>query len=302
MSVTEAAPARTTAWLGYLYALVVVLIWTGFSLSGRHAALGKGVRLTPWDLGALRHMVTGVIALGLYAAGIGRGLRVERSFVMGVLAGLCFPLPAYVGFTFAPAAHGGVILSGTLPFLVAIGAWAIYGERWSRARLISLAVLLCGIVLLGYEAYVQGARPGAWRGDLLFCVSALAWAAYTIVARRWRASPGQAIVAVGLWCAALYLPVWLLFLPSRVSEAPIAEVMFQTVFQGLLATVVSLFFFTRSLNMIGAARLTTITALVPGLAGVLSIPILGEEVGTLSLIGLALVCLAVALGVGGRSP
>src|SRR5690348_14705184 len=123
MSATEAAPAKSGPWLGYVYAFAVVLLWAGFSLSGRHAALGGGVRLTPWELGALRHLITGTIAAGLYAAGVGRGLRVERSFVMGVLAGLCFPLPSFVGFTFAPAAHGAVILSGTLPFLVAIGTW-----------------------------------------------------------------------------------------------------------------------------------------------------------------------------------
>ena len=297
MSATDAAPARVRPWLGYLYAVAVVLLWAGFSLSGRHAALFTGVRLTPWDLGALRHFVSGGIAAGLWVAGIGRGLRIERSLVMGVLAGLVFPLPSYVGFTFAPAAHGAVILSGTLPFLVAIGSWAVYGEGWTGRRFASLGVLLCGILMLGYEAYVQGNRPGAWRGDLLFCVSAVAWAAYTILARRWRATPGQAVVSVGLWCAGLYLPVWWLWLPSRLGAAPVGEIVFQTVFQGVLATVVALFFFTRALNLIGAGRLTTITALVPGVAGVLSIPLLGEQVGVLGLLGLGLVCVAVALGV-----
>lgn len=294
---TLTAPTRVSLWPGYGYAAAVVLIWASFSLTGRHAALTSGVRLTPWDLGALRHMISGLIAAGLWSFGIGRGLRIERSFVMGVVAGLLFPLPAYVGFTFAPAAHGAVILSGTLPFLVAIGTWAIYGERWSRMRFASLAVLLAGILMLGYEAYVQGARPGAWRGDLLFCVSAIAWAIYTIIARRWRATAMQAVVAVGSWCSVLYLPIWLLFLPSTIAAAPVGEVAFQAVFQGLLATVVSLILFTRALNLIGTGRLTTITALVPGVAGVLSIPLLGEDVGVLGLLGLALVCVAVALGV-----
>jgi len=294
---TTSESARLTPWRGYTYAVAVVLIWASFSLSGRHAALISGVRLTPWDLGALRHFVSGLIAAGLWLAGLGRGLRVERSFVMGVLAGLLFPLPSYVGFTLAPVAHAAVILSGTLPFLVAFGTWAIYGERWSRARLASLVVLLAGILLLGNEAYVRGNRPGAWRGDLLFGVSAFAWAAFTIITRRWRATPMQAVVAVGLWCAALYLPVWLMFLPSTITAAPYGEVVFQAVFQGLLATVASLVLFTRALNLIGPARLTTITALVPGVAGVLSMPLLGEEVGPIELLGLGLVCVAVALGV-----
>jgi len=275
----------------------VLLIWVGFSLSGRYAALGTGVRLTPWDLGGLRYMVAGVAAATLWLAGVGRGLPPRRSFVTGVLAGLCFPLPAYFGFTYAPVAHGAVILSGTLPFLVAIGSWFVFGERWSRARLASFALLLAGVVLLGIEAYVQGARPGAWRGDLLFGAAAVAWAGYTILARRWGAAPMQAIVSVGLWCSALYLPMWWLALPSHLGTAPLPEALYQALFQGVFATLISLFLFTRAIAIIGTARLTTITALVPGLAALLAIPLLGEHMGPLALTGLALVCGAVALGV-----
>lgn len=300
LSMTEApvrAPVRQTRRAGYLYAVGVLLIWVGFSLSGRYAALGGGVRLTPYDLGALRYMVAGPAALALWLAGIGRGLPWRRSLVTALVAGLGFPLPSYVGFTYAPAAHGAVILSGTLPFLVAIGSRLVFHERWSRARVISLGVLLCGILLLGIEAYVQGARPGAWRGDLLFLVAATAWAAYTILARLWGATPMQAIVAVGLWSSVLYLPLWWLALPSHLSTAPMGEIVYQAVFQGVFAVIVSLFLFTRALATIGTARLTTITALVPGLAGVLAVPLLGESIGGLGLAGLALVCLAVALGV-----
>ncbi len=274
-----------------------MLLWAGFSLSGRHAALATGVRLTPWDLGALRYAVCGVIALGAVAAGYGRGMPWRHSLATAALAGFGFPLPAYVGFTFAPAAHGAVILSGTLPFMVAVGGWAIAGERWNRMQLASLLVLLAGIVLLGVEAYVRGTRPGAWRGDLLFLVSAVAWAAYTLAAKRWAATPWQAVVAVGLWCGAIYLPIWLLWLPSTLGRAPFGEVLYQAAFQGVLATVVALMLFTRALALLGPARLTTITALVPGVAGMLAVPLLGETVGTVELAGLALVSVAVALGV-----
>jgi len=300
MSSALTRPTRQRPWLGYLFAGALVLLWSGFSLSGRHAALGTGVRLTPWDLGALRYSVAFVVAMIAVAAGYGRGLGWRRSLATALLAGLCFPLPSYLGFTYAPAAHGAVILSGTLPFLVAIGMRGVSGQAWSRARKLSLLVLLLGIVLLGVEAYVKGARPGAWRGDLLFMVSAIAWAAYTIIARQWNTTPWQAVVAVATWCPILYLPVWWLLLPSTLDRAPAGEIAFQALFQGLMATVVSLILFIRALALLGPTRLTTITALVPGLAGLLSVPLLGESVGVLDMVGLGLVSLAVALGVRGR--
>lgn len=288
---------RTLPGIGYVYAGLVVILWSGFSLAGRYAALAPGVRLTPWDLAALRYAVALPVGLVAYAVGPGRGLPWRRSAVLAVVAGLLFPLPAYVGFTFAPAAHGAVILSGTLPFFVALGLTLTGAERWSRARMQSLAVLLLGIALLGDAAYVQGVRPGAWRGDLLFIAAVIAWAAFTILARRWAVTPWQVVSMVGIWGGLIYLPVWAIALPSHLSQAPIGAIVFQAVMQGALVTVVSVILFTRALLLLGPARVSLVTALVPGVAGVLSVPLLGEEVGALDLAGLFLVSAAVALGV-----
>lgn len=291
---------RRSTGLGYVYAGLVVALWAGFSLSGRYAALAPGVRLTPWDLAALRYSVALPIALVMYAAGPGRGLPWRRSVVVAVVAGLCFPLPAYVGFSYAPAAHAAVILSGTLPFMVAVGLTLLGAERWTRTRLQSLAVLLLGIGLLGYAAYVQGARPGAWRGDLLFTVAAIAWSTFTILARRWSITPWQVVCTVGIWAGLIYLPIWAIALPSHLSQVPLGAIVFQAVMQGLMVTVVSVILFTRALMLLGPERLSLVTALVPGIAGVLSMPLLGEELGALDFAGLALVCAAVVLGVRGQ--
>lgn len=293
--------ARRSTGLGYLYAGLVVALWAGFSLSGRYAALASGVRLTPWDLAALRYSIALPIALIMYVAGPGRGLPWRRGIVVAVVAGLCFPLPAYVGFSYAPAAHAAVILSGTLPFMVAIGLTLIGAERWTQARLQSLAVLLLGIALLGYAAYVQGARPGAWRGDLLFTIAAIAWAAFTILARRWALTPWQVVCTVGIWAGSIYLPIWAIALPSHLAQVPIGTIVFQAVMQGLLVTVVSVILFTRALMLLGPERVSLVTALVPGVAGVLSMPLLGEELGLLDFAGLLLVSAAVALGVRRRA-
>ena len=290
-------PISRAGWVGYLYAGLVVLLWSGFSLAGRYAALAPGVRLTPWDLAALRYAVALPIAVAMYVAGPGRGLPWRRGLVVAVVAGLCFPLPAYVGFSYAPAAHAAVILSGTMPFFVAIGLALLGAEQWTRARLLSLVVLLFGIGLLGDAAYIQGARPGAWRGDLLFFVSVIAWSALTIIIRRWAVTPWQVVSTVGIWAGLAYLPVWAVALPSHIAQVPIGVSLFQALMQGLMVTVVSVVLYTRALLLLGAERVSLVTALTPGVAGALSVPLLGEEVGVLDVAGLVLVCVAVVLGV-----
>ena len=274
-----------------------MLLWSGFSLAGRYAALAPGVRLTPWDLLALRYSVATPIAIVAFLAGPGRGVPWRRRVVVVVLAGLCFPIPAFIGFSYAPAAHAAVILSGCMPFFVTFGLILIGAEGWSRSRLPSLALLLLGVALLGDAAFIQGAQPGAWRGDLLFTVASIAWAAFTILARRWALTPWQVVSTVGIGAGLTYLPVWAVLLPSHLSQVPIGASLFQAVVQGLLVTVVSVLLFTQALILIGAERLSLVTALVPGVAGALAIPFLDESGGLLDLAGLALVTVAVVVGV-----
>lgn len=297
MSAALRPPALAARGTGYLCAGLVVLLWAGFSLSGRYAALAAGPRLTPWDLAALRFAVTLPVGLAAYAIGPARGLPWRRTAVVAIVAGLCFPLPAYLGFGFAPVAHSAVILSGALPFLVAIGLALIGAERFGRAKLASLVVLLLGIVLLGAAAFIGGHRPGAWRGDLLFLAAAIAWAAFTILARRWALTPWQVVGTCGVWAGLFYLPVWAVALPSHLGQVPLGAVLFQMLVQGLLVTVVSVLLYTRAIALLGPARVSLVTALVPGLAGLLAMPLLGEEIGLLDLAGLGLVSAAVALGV-----
>ena len=295
--------ARRDRLVGYACAGALVLVWAGFILMSRHGARAGagGVRMTPWDLAVLRFGVAGVIASALWLAGYGRGLALWRGFVLAVFGGMGFALAAYWGFRFAPAAHSAVLMPGTLPFLVAAGFWLAFGERFSRARTISLGLAAVGALMLGTEAYAfQSAPAGAWRGDLLFLATSTSWATFTVLARRWQVTPLQALVAVGLWPFLLYLPLWWLVLPSGLALVDPHEVVAQAVVQGLFAMVASVVLFTRAMALLGAGRLTTITALTPGLAGVLAVPLLGEHVGPLALAGLALVCIAVIIGV--RTP
>ncbi len=295
--------ARRERLVGYGCAALVVLVWASFSLASRWSArAGAGVRLTPWDLGFLRFSVAWVAAVVLWSAGLGRGLPWRRGAVLAGLAGFGFALPSYVGFSFAPAAHGALILSGTLPFLVAVGTWAVFHEAWGRARVGSLVLLLAGLGLFGIEAYWhQRAPAGAWRGDLAFLAASASWAAYTVLARLWAPTPTQSVVAVGLWGGSVFVPLWWLALPSHIGAVPWREVAFQAAYQGVVAVLIALWLYTRALRSLGPARLTTITALVPGTTGLLAMPLLNEPLGGLALAGLALVCVAVALGVrGGR--
>jgi drug/metabolite transporter (DMT)-like permease len=195
----------------------------------------------------------------------------------------------------APAAHGGVMLPGTLPFLTAALGAVFLGDSWTRRRVLSLLVVAAGIGLLAKDTF--GDHPGAWRGDLLFLAGASSWAVYTLLVRRWGIGALPATLSIALWAGPLYLPVWWFLLPSAIGEASPGAVVYQLIYQGAFATLIAGFLFTRAVVAIGAVRTTTVTALVPGMTALAAWPLLGEPLGQAGLAGVGLVSAGMLLGV-----
>lgn len=277
---------------GLLCAIGVLLIWAGFLLTSR---LSQAQAFTPWDVAALRYTGAFLAALPLLAW---RGLpRVApgRALVLTSLAGFIFPIGAYWGFHFAPAAHGAVLLPGLLPFLAAGLWWWVFGEAWGWQRFLSLGLVALGILLLASDTFT--AHPGAWRGDLLFILGCLSWAFYMVQVRRWGVSALDATLVIALLAAPLYLPIWWLFLPSNLGTVPGAAILFHTVYQGAFSVILAGFLFTRAVVLLGGPQTSAVTAVVPALVALGAWPLLGETLGGLGWAGVLMVTLGMIAGV-----
>jgi drug/metabolite transporter (DMT)-like permease len=289
----EADPARERR-IGLACAILLIIVWAGFHVAAR---LGSSQQLTPWDMGALR--MGGAFAGGLVLLLWFRTPRLPlpRALALAATAGFGFPLFAYAGYVFAPAAHGAVLMAGVLPFATAILASLFLAERFTARQGAALVAVGAGAALLGADMW--GDHPGAWKGDLLFLCAILSWAVFTLLIRRWRVPPMEGTLTVALWCAPAYLPLWWWLLPSTLGEAPAGAVAFQAVWQGLAAVIVAGFLFARAVKALGPVTTTTITAAVPPVAALAAWPLLGEALGPLGLAGVAVAAAGMALGVGG---
>lgn len=280
--------------IGYACAFAVLFVWSGFLVFSR---MSQAQAFTPWDVAALRYAGSFLAALPLLALfGLPR-LPPLRVAAIVATAAFGFPILAYLGFRFAPAAHGGVLMPGLLPFVTAALFWIVLREGWTRRRALSLAVVAGGIALLASDTF--GSYPGAWRGDLLFLAAGVSWSVYTLLVRLWRVPAMAATLVIALVPAPLFLPLWWFALPSNVGAVPTGAVAFQFVYQGAFATVLAGFLFTRAVTAIGAARTTAVTALVPAMAALAAWPLLGEALGVTGLAGVALVSAGMILGVTG---
>jgi drug/metabolite transporter (DMT)-like permease len=298
--------SRRARWIGGACALAVLAIWTSFILIARSSARHT---LTPFDIAFLRFLFSGLVVLPLalwrgpmLRQGLGGAHALRRGATLAGLAGIVYCAFAYSGFFFAPVAHAAVLLPGSLPLWSTLFALLLLGEKLTRTRLIGLSMIVLGDALVGGNSLLQafdGQR--VWKGDLLFLGASMVWALYGVLCRRWRIGAIDATLAIALGCLLSYVPLFALaagsgLLPSGLAAAPWREIVFQAVYQGGFAMLIAGLAFTQVVTTFGPIRTTMITALVPSLAALSAVPLLGETLSPAALGGLACVTLGLLLG------
>ncbi len=273
---------------GYLAATATLVIWTSFVLISRLG--GKSV-LTPYDVLALRLITASLILLPLSASLLRSGeWRDRRLWTLSMTGGLIYGVLVYSGFKFAPAAHGGILLSGLQPFLITAAVWLITGTRPSRIRSIGLTGIAIGVFCAAVPYFTHWSTD-TLLGDALLLLSSVTWALYSVLAKRWGYSPWTLTRAVALGSAIIYLPIYALWLPTQLAAAPLSMILMQGLFQGIGATILAMIFFLRAVANLGPERTAAFLALVPVAAGVLAVPLLGEPLTGWLMSGLVFVSL-----------
>lgn len=293
-------PATSTYLKGASYGLGAVSIWAGWSAITR---LAVTTHLDAWDVTALRFGIAGVLLLPVVAR---QGLALERLGWGGLAlliagGGAPYVLLAAGGLRFAPAHDQAALNPGFMPLFVALIAALTLGEKASKLKQTGLGLILAGaIVIVGWQAAeIGGARTF---GHAMFLAAAFLWACFTVIIRHSRLDPLHATALVATGSVVIYLPIYLAMYGLRLAQLPVGELALQTVFQGILVTIVSLVFYGRSLEILGAASGAAFGALVPALSALFAILLLDEWPSATDWVGVILVSLGVYLASGGPLP
>jgi drug/metabolite transporter (DMT)-like permease len=282
-------------------------------ISGATMALGASVAFAAARAGILgglqvidlifaRYIFAGLIMLplllrfGLFDfAGIGW----RRSLLLTVLGGAPFALLQTGGYGFAPLAHGAVIAPATVTIVSTVGAALFLRERLGRNHLLGAAIVLAGIVLIGWDGLVQPSGARAWLGDLLFFLSSLLWAGFTLLLRYWRLSALRATAVVAVLSALLTTPVYFLWAsPEHLRTLPLGTLAFQGLIQGGVQGALTMYAYGQAVMLLGVSRAVLFPAIVPALSVLIGIPIVGEIPGLLQIAGLGLVTLGLMTTIG----
>lgn len=265
--------------VGYLYAAVTLLIWAGFVVVSR---IGGKSPLTVFDITALR---IGTASLILSPFWFPRLLRPQlrqllwnQALIVSLLAGIGFPLLAFVGMTLAPASHGAVLITGMLPFFTSLLAFIVYGNRLTSGRLAGLALILLGVsILLISNSANKIIDSRILEGDLVLLIASFIWSLFTVLIKSWGIRAFDVTLGVVATSAIIYLPVYIFFLPKHLADASIQQSLLQSFFQGFMVVCVALWSYAKATESLGAMRSVLIMSGVPVVGVILSVIFLGES-------------------------
>lgn len=306
-------PRLSARTIGLGAAVITVLVWTAFIVIARASASRS---LTPFDIAFARICGASLILIPWGAWIVSRDRDPARRSMFGlspiplrltvsagIFGGLAYALLAYTGFFFAPATHASVLMPGSLPLWTTLLAAIVLRDRITPARVLGLALIVLGDLFVGGASLLHALEGGAiWKGDLLFMSAAFCWASYSVVVRKHGLDAVRATIAITVFAFLVYVPVYALLvafgaMTSRLGSAPLGEVLFQMLFQGVGSVVISGITFTRMIQYFGPVRSTMITALVPGLSALGAVVFLDEPLHWNLIAGLLLVTAGILFGV-----
>ena len=105
----------TSRTQGYLYVLITMVIWGGFTLTSR---LNVEWGIEAWDITALRFALAFVILVPIliYKKDLAF-LWKKEPFILAMIGGVSYCLTAYTAFHYVPAAHAAIFLNGFIPLI-----------------------------------------------------------------------------------------------------------------------------------------------------------------------------------------
>jgi drug/metabolite transporter (DMT)-like permease len=281
--------------IGLLAALAAALIGSGWQIASRH---GVTTRLGPLELAVLRYGIPALVLLpllfktGLCPAGLPR----QQLVLLVIGGGLPFGLLVLAGAQWAPAAHMGIFMAGSVPLFTTLGARLVHGEHISGLRLAGLLLIAGGMAVFGASSFADAAQT--WRGDLLFILAAMLWAVYTLMFRRSGLTLWQGAAVINTWSFLLLSPLLLWVGAPRLLTAPWTDVAWQALGQGVFAGLLGLVTYMIAIARLGAANASLSAALVPINTALGAAWLLGEPLGPVTLAACVLVASGVALASG----
>lgn len=270
------------------------LCWAGNALVARAVADS----IPPMALAFWRWSLALAILLPFVAPALWRQRAVVRAagWRLWLVAGL--GIASYNSLLYH-AAHSTsainiTLLNTCLPLATFLGAGLLLGEWPARRAWFGMAVAAGGLLLLiGRGELATFLALDFYRGDLIMLLAVAAWALYSLLMRLWGARLGLAplplLGVMILFGLALMLPFYLAELVRVGGFAPTPATLGAIGYTALFASLLAYLTWNHGLKVLGAARASLFSYLMPVFAALLAWLLLDERLAFYHWLGGALI-------------
>lgn len=275
--------ARTTALLSVILLMVV---W-GSTFVVTKATVREWPPLT---LAAVRFLMAAVVLapFALARGGLGvlpRPLPIARLALMGLLGVVIFSVGFNYALVHASATQGALIYALT-PAAIAAAAVLGLAEVPSRRRSAGIVLSVAGVVGVVAAGESSAASPAPLLGAACMAAAVLAWAGYTVLAKRLAANDQIVVIACVSALGALMLaPLAALELWQAPWPNPSAQGWLGLVFLSVVASALAFIVYGRALRVLDASLVGAYANLDPIVGVLTAVLLLGESLNGLQVAG-----------------
>jgi len=249
------------------------------------------LEIDPFSFNALRYVFAALILIAV-TKWRGYGILVKKEHILpligvGIVGNLIYQVLFIIGVNLTNAANSAVIL-GTIPVWIALMAHLFTDEKLTLNKLIGMLVAFLGIglIIFGRQGGFSFNSTNAI-GDLIVLSSAIAWATYTILSKKYlklyNSSQFSAFISlVGV------IGLLIIGAPSliktdftAISIAGYGGILYS----GLLSVGLAYLIWNRGVHLIGAIKTAAYQNLVPVLGLIFGVVLLDESLSLIQYVG-----------------
>jgi drug/metabolite transporter (DMT)-like permease len=289
-----------------LASVIVLMIMWGSTFVVTKAAMRE---IPPLTLGALRYLIAACV---LVPVAIARGgltrLPQPLPLVSLVLMGLSGIALFTIAFNYAlvsGSASQGALIYALVPAAVALAAVLGLKEALSKRRIAGIILSVCGAALVVGSGQIDRASPNPLLGALCMLGAVIAWAYYTVIAKRLADADQVVVIAcVSVIGTAMLLPFAAIELKHVPSPQPSVNGWLGALYLGAVASALAFIVYNRALRELDASLVGVFITLDPIVGVLTAVLFLRESLGVRQMLGggVALVGMWLAAsGTHGRS-
>ncbi|MBI4059399.1 DMT family transporter [Candidatus Microgenomates bacterium] len=217
-------------------------------------------------------------------------------FIAGIVGSVINSLFFFYGIQITSATASQAIFTAT-PVITALLAHFFLNEKIKSLQWIGVLVGLTGATLVAVKGYFENGKvtDNSMLGNFLIFLAAISWVIYILISKKLSArySPTTITAVSFLIGLAAFIPfaIW----ENMVSSAWIGQLgfkgIFGAVYQGIFASVLAVLAYQTGLKLTSAFAAGVILYLNPIITTLVAVPVLGEKITVLFLIGSILILL-----------